>query len=197
MFELGIQKNWIDALCARSSVRQYTGAPDKEQLDRLGETCRKLSWQGVKIRMFKGPGLKSQIKGTDVYAVIVAKRGTPMEVEGYMGEALVLEANHDVDMVRRGPYPQRLKQRILGRRGHLNNEDCARALCELAESGTRAVFLSHLSTDNNLPELAYNTVCGALSAAGFDVGNDIHVCVSRRDRVSDLLTLQTDEADAM
>ena len=92
MFELGIQKNWIDALCARSSVRQYTGAPDKEQLDRLGETCRKLSWQGVKIRMFKGPGLKSQIKGTDVYAVIVAKRGTPMEVEGYMGEALVLEA---------------------------------------------------------------------------------------------------------
>ena len=85
MFELGIQKNWIDALYARSSVRQYTGAPDKEQLDRLGETCRKLSWQGVKIRMFKGPGLKSQIKGTDVYAVIVAKRGTPMEVEGYMG----------------------------------------------------------------------------------------------------------------
>ena len=83
MFELGIQKNWIDALYARSSVRQYTGAPDKEQLDRLGETCRKLSWQGVKIRMFKG---------TDVYAVIVAKRGTPMEVEGYMGEALVLEA---------------------------------------------------------------------------------------------------------
>ena len=105
MFELGIQKNWIDALYARSSVRQYTGAPDKEQLDRLGETCRKLSWQGVKIRMFKGPGLKSQIKGTDVYAVIVAKRGTPMEVEGYMGEALVLEANHDVDMVRRGPLP--------------------------------------------------------------------------------------------
>ena len=197
MFELSIQKNWIDALYARSSVRQYTGAPDKEQLDRLGETCRKLSWQGVKIRMFKGPGLKSQIKGTDVYAVIVAKRGTPMEVEGYMGEALVLEANHDVDMVRRGPYPQRLKQRILGQRGHLNNEDCARALCELAESGTRAVFLSHLSTDNNLPELAYNTVCGALSAAGFDVGNDIRVCVSRRDRVSDLLTLQTDEADAM
>lgn len=92
MFELNIQKNWIDALYARSSVRQYTSAPDKAQLDKLGETCRKLSWQGVKIRMFKGPGLKSQIKGTDVYAVIIAKRGTPMEVEGFMGEALVLEA---------------------------------------------------------------------------------------------------------
>ena len=112
-------------------------------------------------------------------------------------QALVLEANHDVEMVRRGPYPQRLKQRILSRKGHLNNEDCARALCELAARGTRAVFLSHLSTDNNLPELAYNTVCGALSSAGFDVGNDVRVCVSRRDKVSDMLVLQTDEADAM
>ena len=54
MFELNIQKNWIDALYARSSVRQYTSAPDKAQLDKLGETCRKLSWQGVKIRMGLG-----------------------------------------------------------------------------------------------------------------------------------------------
>lgn len=92
MFELNIEKKWYDALYQRSSVRKYTGAPDKAQLDALGVLCRKVSWQGVKVRMFKGPGLKSQIKGTDVYAVIVAKRGTPMEMEGFMGEALVLEA---------------------------------------------------------------------------------------------------------
>ena len=92
MFELKLEKSWYDAMYARSSVRTYTGAPDKAQLDRLGVLCRKLSWQGVTVRMFKGPGLKSQIKGTDVYAVIVAKRGTPMEMEGFMGEALVLEA---------------------------------------------------------------------------------------------------------
>ena len=92
MFELKQEKSWYDAMYARSSVRAYTGAPDKEQLDRLGVLCRKLSWQGITVRMFKGPGLKSQIKGTDVYAVIVAKQGTPMELEGFMGEALVLEA---------------------------------------------------------------------------------------------------------
>ena len=92
MFELKLEKNWYDALYARSSVRKYTGAPDKEQLDRLGVLCRKVSWQGITVRMFKGPGLKSSIKGTDVYAVIVAKKGTPMELEGYMGEAIVLEA---------------------------------------------------------------------------------------------------------
>ena len=92
MFELKLEKSWYDAMKARSSVRTYTAAPDKEQLDRLGVLCRKLSWQGVTVRMFKGPGLRSQIKGTDVYAVIVAKKGTPMEMEGFMGEALVLEA---------------------------------------------------------------------------------------------------------
>ena len=128
MFELGIQKNWIDALYARSSVRQYTGAPDKEQLDRLGETCRKLSWQGVKIRMFKGPGLKSQIKGTDVYAVIVAKRGTPMEVEGYMGEALVLEATSmglGTCWLGAGFYPD-----IINRNVDLQTDEACKAFAE-------------------------------------------------------------------
>lgn len=108
-------------------------------------------------------------------------------------QALVLEANHDVEMVQRGPYPMRLKRRILSRNGHLNNEDCARALLELAQRGTQAVFLAHLSADNNLPELAYNTVCGALSGAGYDVGGEIRVCVARRDRVSDMLVLNCEE----
>lgn len=92
MFELKLEKSWYDAMMKRSSVRKFTAAPDKEQLDRLGVLCRKLSWQGVTVRMFKGPGLRSQIKGTDVYAVIVAKKSAPMEMEGFMGEALVLEA---------------------------------------------------------------------------------------------------------
>lgn len=92
MFEVNIEKSWCDAVYQRSSVRKFTGAPDKAQLDQLGVLCRKLSWQGITIRMFKGPGLRSQIKGTDVYAVIVSKQGTPAEMEGFMGEALVLEA---------------------------------------------------------------------------------------------------------
>ena len=112
-------------------------------------------------------------------------------------QVLVLEANHDVEMVQRGPYPQRLKRRILSRKGHLCNEDCARALTRLAAQGTQAVFLSHLSADNNLPELAYNTVCGALSDAGFAVDSEIRVCVARRDRVSDMLVLRGGVADAV
>ncbi|MCR4707595.1 MAG: nitroreductase family protein [Clostridiales bacterium] len=92
MLEINLRKEWHDAVSMRSSVRSYTGAPSEDQLSRLGELRRKLSWQGVTIRLFQGPGLRSAIKGTDVYAVIVAKEGTPQEYEGYMGEALVLEA---------------------------------------------------------------------------------------------------------
>ena len=104
-------------------------------------------------------------------------------------QALVLEANHDVEMVGRGPYPAHLKRRILGQKGHLNNEDCAKALVRLVKEGTQAVFLSHLSQDNNLPELAYSTVCSALFDAGYEAGVDVRVSVSRRDRVSDMLVL--------
>jgi len=65
---------------------------------------------------------------------------------------------------------------------------------KLVKAGARAVFLSHLSQDNNLPELAYNTVCGALYEAGYDVGEDIRVTVSRRDKVSDMLVLESEGA---
>ena len=112
-------------------------------------------------------------------------------------QALVLEANHDVEMVERGPYPKRLRQRILGQRGHLNNEDCARALLSLVKNGAKAVSLAHLSADNNLPELAYNTVCGALADAGYCVGEEISVTVARRDRVSDMMILSSGEEDAV
>ena len=108
-------------------------------------------------------------------------------------QAIVLEANHDVEMVNRGPYPSHLKRRILSRKGHLCNEDCAKALLRLAQSGTKAVFLSHLSNDNNLPELAYDTVCAALAEAGLIAGEDIRVSVSRRDKVSDMLVLEGGE----
>ena len=92
MFEINISPEWQDAIHKRSSVRKYTGNPTDEQLSRLGVLCKKLTWQGITVRMFRGPGLKSVIKGTNVYAVIVAKNDTPPEMEGYMGEALVLEA---------------------------------------------------------------------------------------------------------
>lgn len=73
-------------------------------------------------------------------------------------DALLLEANHDVNMLEVGPYPYYLKQRILGERGHLSNENCGRLLSRILHDKLQAICLGHLSHENNLPELAYETV---------------------------------------
>lgn len=73
-------------------------------------------------------------------------------------DALLLEANHDVNMLQVGPYPYYLKQRILGDRGHLSNENSGRLLCRILHDHLQTVLLGHLSKENNLPELAYESV---------------------------------------
>lgn len=72
-------------------------------------------------------------------------------------DLLMLESNHDVEMLRRGPYPQVVKDRVLGRHGHLDNETAAALLCEVATARTRRVILAHLSRTNNRPDLALQT----------------------------------------
>ncbi len=80
-------------------------------------------------------------------------------VESLKGmDALLLEANHDINMLQVGPYPYYLKQRILGDRGHLSNERAGQLLCSLIHDNLQAVMLGHLSKENNLPELAYEAV---------------------------------------
>lgn len=78
----------------------------------------------------------------------------------------VLEANHDVETLRSGPYPYFLKRRILGADGHLCNEDAARFAVTLAGSGTSELVLAHLSRENNTPAMALRAVETALCAAG-------------------------------
>ena len=86
---------------------------------------------------------------------------------GLLGADLViLESNHDVDMLRFGPYPYPLKQRVLSDRGHLSNAACAAFLPELLKSGTRRFVLAHLSRQNNTPDLALQTAQAALVQAG-------------------------------
>lgn len=79
--------------------------------------------------------------------------------------ALVLECNHDEEMLRNGRYPASLKQRVGGRFGHLNNEQAAKLLAHLDNSRLRHIVAAHLSQQNNLPALAVNALCGALGCA--------------------------------
>lgn len=74
-------------------------------------------------------------------------------------DAVLLEANHDINLLQVGNYPYRLKMRILGDRGHLSNDACARLIKEILHPGLHHILLGHLSKENNFPELAYQTVC--------------------------------------
>lgn len=81
-------------------------------------------------------------------------------------DAAVIEANHDLEMLRLGPYPVYLKRRILSDRGHLSNDACAHLAVTLAEHGTNQLVLGHISKENNTPRLACRTVGEALEATG-------------------------------
>ncbi len=82
-------------------------------------------------------------------------------------DMVVIESNHDVEMLRSGPYPYYLKRRILSDRGHLSNAACAGALPELLKSGVRRFMLAHLSDTNNTPKLAYEASLAALAREGY------------------------------
>ena len=93
---------------------------------------------------------------------------------------LVIEANHDVEMLKNGPYPAYLKKRIVGGYGHLSNALCGMALAENMSEQLKHVWLCHLSEENNHPELARKTVEAILRDHGIIPGKDLELDVLRR-----------------
>ena len=95
-------------------------------------------------------------------------------------EAVVLECNHDEQMLIEGPYPYDLKRRIASRNGHLSNTDCAAFCTRLAAGGMKRLLLAHLSEINNLPELALGEVRAALAGTG------VHVAAASPTQITEL-----------
>lgn len=91
---------------------------------------------------------------------------------------VVLESNHDVELLKNGNYPFHLKRRILSELGHLSNNQCAEILQKLVGTKVQNVVLSHLSQQNNTPKLATDCAVQALSAKGVVVGKDITLYVA-------------------
>lgn len=87
-----------------------------------------------------------------------------------MADILVLESNHDENVLKMGPYPWFLKQRILSEKGHLSNECASQAMAEIISSEnsekTRLILLAHLSKENNFPEMAKATMENILQEKG-------------------------------
>jgi Metal-dependent hydrolases of the beta-lactamase superfamily I len=95
-------------------------------------------------------------------------------------DLLLLESNHDVEMLKVGPYPYVLKRRIMGEFGHLSNEDAGKAILKLIGSKPMTVVLGHLSQQNNYPELAYRTVISVLEENGVDIQKNLKIDLADR-----------------
>jgi len=106
-------------------------------------------------------------------------------------DLLILEANHDVEMLKIGRYPMFLKQRILGEKGHLSNVDAAGAICRLLseEKKKRRVLLAHLSKENNFPEMAYMTIKNLLEEKDFYIDSNVFLSIIARDEMSAVYTV--------
>ena len=101
--------------------------------------------------------------------------------------AVVIEANHDEDMLRNGPYPYNLKKRILSDYGHLSNENCAWLATQLALWGTKHIALGHLSDKNNTCDKAYETTYKLLTENKFIVNEDVFLSVAMKNEITDIL----------
>lgn len=105
----------------------------------------------------------------------------------YNSDYVMLEANHDIDMLMYGQYPFTLKKRISSDLGHMSNDYAANIAINLLENNTKNIMLSHLSNNNNTPEIAYRTVYNALFKYGAKIDEDIRLCVANRYEVTSFI----------
>lgn len=164
---------------------------------RIFDTGKEFYVRDIAVRPFKTPHDANESVG---YALHTGNKKACVATDiGYIPQAMLdeladsdiilLESNHDVDMLAAGRYPQHLKRRILSRKGHLSNDAAGDAIVKLHERNVRRFILGHLSKDNNREDIAKNAVCNAMEAAGIAPGKDALVALAYRDRASGLYVL--------
>jgi phosphoribosyl 1,2-cyclic phosphodiesterase len=105
-------------------------------------------------------------------------------------DIVLLEANHDITMLRNSRYPRHLVMRIAGDKGHLSNEAAGEAAIELVTNGVKGILLGHLSEENNEEALAYDTVHQKLAAAGVCVGRDVALGLAFRKKTTGVFNIK-------
>lgn len=172
----------IRVFASRYGLEVFGSDGTVEALENMGIVngkykCSKLGWDGTKtqemrVKPFKtshdskqSVGYTVEFRNGEKVAVCTDLGFVSEEVENSLKgcRAVVLESNHDVELLKNGCYPYFLKRRILSDKGHLSNESCAKFALKLMESGTKNFILSHLSRENNLPEIAYQTVLNSFT----------------------------------
>lgn len=131
---------------------------------------------GYRLSCMTEDGIRTAALATDIGHVTEELRAALTGTE-----SVILESNHDENMLMMGSYPYELKRRILSERGHLSNSACGEFLCELVGGGTKHILLAHLSPENNTPDLAYLTALAALKRNGYVQDEDFSLAVAKRD----------------
>lgn len=101
---------------------------------------------------------------------------------------LMLEANYEPNILKFSSYPYRLKERISSKQGHLSNNAASEVISELINYGLKDVLLIHLSKENNVPEIAYETVVGKLKNSNCSL-NNINLAIAPRDNLSQIFNI--------
>ncbi len=177
--------NGVRVFAQRHGIKVYASEGTLEGMEKLGVLSEKVKSDiipysgievcGMHIKPFQTPHDTKESTG---YSIVTPdnKRIAVATDIGYVdntvmnsiygSDLILLESNHDVGMLQNGPYPYFLKQRILSDHGHLSNENCAATAVKLLDSGTTRFVLGHLSKENNIPSLAYETTHAAMTMAG-------------------------------
>ncbi len=161
----------IKVLCPRSTASYLTNSLScSSELIKIMPVGSEISFDDVKVSSFStshdtDESVGYRIEGEQIFSFATDTGYVSDEV--YMGlrgaDAVVIESNHDIDMLRYGVYPYHLKKRILSPQGHLSNHDCAALASKLCTDGTKYFILGHLSKENNTPSKAFSAVSSALA----------------------------------
>jgi len=130
--------------------------------------------------------MEEQTHGKDINLAVVTDCGIYDDYICYNLrdlDALVIESNHDTEMLMNGPYPMFLKRRILSSRGHSSNVSCANTISRIWTPRLKDVLLAHLSEENNTPETALSCVRGIVNIP------DTEICVAPKDGISKIIRL--------
>ena len=177
-----------ETLCAIESLLR-----GKERLDPIendfGFVIEDLAFQAFSLSHDAADPVHFVVEGRDAKLGMATDLGfiTHLVRQRLTGtDMVVLEANHDEEMLMTGTYPWDLKQRVRSRIGHLSNTQSAEALVYLARRGLQGAILAHLSQENNTPELALRTVKQALEKAQCE---RLTLSISSRDKVGEIFVI--------
>lgn len=186
----------LRVLCSRNKIPVYTNAKSFEKLNSMGcldgvqanVLSEEKSFSFFNVKPFEQSHDSEGCNGF-VFTMQDGRRIgictdtgyiTPQAEDALIGcDAVFLESNYERSMLDTGPYPYPLKKRIAGDNGHLSNADCGEFSKTLISNGTTRLILSHLSRENNLPEIARQNAVASLCEIGAKQNSDYRLYVSK------------------